>query len=65
MKTVGDLRKAIHGLPDSAPLLSKEHKLERFAADEYNTREIALAYGARDDRYGSSVLLLELGDFSR
>lgn len=71
--TVGKIRKAMDGLKDDCPILLKPHNQEtftknpaQFGTDWVNqTREVAQAYQANDDRYQQNrVLLIEVGDLS-
>lgn len=66
MKTVGDLKKAIKGLPDNAPILVRPQDGIEFQTEwRYNTREVANVYSANDDRYSQNrVVTIELGGFS-
>lgn len=67
MLTVKQLKAALADLPDDAPILVKPHDSAEFANNtwRYNTRELANAYRANDDRYEQNqVLLIELGDMS-
>lgn len=62
--TVGELRRAIEGMPDDSPVLVRPKSyLEWEQSWLYQTREVSGAYHASDDRYGQNeVLLIQLAD---
>lgn len=63
--TVGELKSRIADLPDNAPVCIKLHDEAEWQKDwRYQTRELANAYRANDDRFAqNTILLIEVGPF--